>query len=151
MKVKCINRSEEAYTRERTQDLQKVHRNLDPALHPFEKATEYTRALNAAKLDRVFAKPFICALPHPDGITCLGRNPRRLNSLLVGTADGGLRIWDVAAQRCLRRLTGALPPLRQCLHACAVSRGVPAPCAKAAVEPHEELRKIRVVQGTPAP
>ena len=107
MKIKCINRSEEAFTRERTQDLQKVHRNLDPALHPFEKATEYTRALNAAKLDRVFAKPFICALPHPDGITCLGRNPRRLNSLLVGSADGGLRLWDIAAQRCLRRLNGA--------------------------------------------
>lgn len=28
---------------------QQVHRNLDPALHPFEKAKEYTRALNAGK------------------------------------------------------------------------------------------------------
>jgi len=48
-----------------------VHRNLDPALHPFEKAIEYTRALNAVKLDRVFAKPFVAALPHSDGVTCL--------------------------------------------------------------------------------
>lgn len=47
MKVKTINRSEEQQTRERAQDVQKVHRNLDPALHPFEKAKEYTRALNA--------------------------------------------------------------------------------------------------------
>lgn len=50
MKVKVINRSEEAYTRERAQDVQKVHRNLDPSLHPFEKAVEYTRALAAGQL-----------------------------------------------------------------------------------------------------
>ena len=91
MKVKVINRSEEDYTRERSQDLRKVHKNLDPSLHPFEKAVEYTRALNAAKLDRVFAKPFLASLPHDDGITCLSRNPRRLNSLLAGCADGELR------------------------------------------------------------
>ncbi|KAL4451264.1 hypothetical protein ABPG77_009336 [Micractinium sp. CCAP 211/92] len=106
MKVKTINRSEEEATRERAQDVQKVHRNLDPALHPFEKAKEYTRALNAAKLDRVFAKPFLAALTHDDGITCLARNPRRLNSLLSGSADGDVRLWDVPARRCLRRLVG---------------------------------------------
>ncbi len=94
MKVKVINRNEEEYTRERSQDLRKVHKNLDPNLHPFEKAVEYTRALNAAKLDRVFAKPFLASLPHGDGITCLSRNPRRLNSLVSGCADGELR-WVV--------------------------------------------------------
>ena len=47
MKVKVINRSEEECTRERSQDVQKVHRNLDPALHPFDKAKEYKRARNA--------------------------------------------------------------------------------------------------------
>ena len=47
MKVKAINRSEEACTRERAQDVRKVHRNLDPELHPFEKAVEYTRDLSA--------------------------------------------------------------------------------------------------------
>ena len=52
MKVKAINRSETECTRERSQDLIKVHKNLDPALHPFERAVEYTRALNAVKLDR---------------------------------------------------------------------------------------------------
>ena len=52
MKVKTINRAETDYSRDRVTDLHKVHRNLDPALHPFEKAVEYTRALNAVKLDR---------------------------------------------------------------------------------------------------
>jgi hypothetical protein len=52
MKVKVINRSAEENTKERSQDVQKVHKNLDATLHPFERAVEYTRALNAAKLDR---------------------------------------------------------------------------------------------------
>mmetsp|Transcript_729 Transcript_729/g.2165 ORF Transcript_729/g.2165 Transcript_729/m.2165 type:complete len:450 (-) Transcript_729:146-1495(-) len=112
MKVKTINRSEEACTRERTSDLLKVHRNLDPALHPLEKEVEYTRALNAAKLQRVFAKPFLGALPHDDGVTCLARSPAQLNSLVSGTADGTVRLWDVAAQRCLRRLEGHTAAVR---------------------------------------
>lgn len=106
MKVKLINRSEEKYTRERAQDVQKVHRNLDPQLHPFEKAVEYTRALTAAKMDRMFAKPFVASFMHDDGVNCLARNPKRLNSLLSGSADGDIRIWDVAAKRCLRKLVG---------------------------------------------
>ena len=106
MKVKAINRSEEGHTRERAQDVRKMQRNLDPSLHPFEKAVEYTRALNAAKLDRIFAKPFLASLSHDDGITCLARNPKRLNCLLSGSADGEIRLWDVPARRCLRRLLG---------------------------------------------
>lgn len=59
MKIKTISRSEEAFTRECKGDVVKVFRNLDPALHPFDKAREYTRALQATKLDKVFAKPLV--------------------------------------------------------------------------------------------
>jgi len=83
-----------------------VHRNLDPSLHQFEKAHEYQRAVNAAKLERVFAKPFVCALTHEDGVTCLAKNKRRVNSLLAGAADGEIKLWDIAQRRCLRRLIG---------------------------------------------
>ncbi|KXZ47814.1 hypothetical protein GPECTOR_32g426 [Gonium pectorale] len=106
MKVKVISRSEEEYTRERSSDLRKVQRNYDPLLHQFEKAHEYTRALNAAKLDRIFAKPFLAALPHDDGITCLARNPKLVNSIVAGSADGDIRIWDIPRERTLRRLVG---------------------------------------------
>lgn len=61
MKIKTISRSEEAFTRECKGDVVKVFRNLDPALHPFDKAREYTRALQATKLDKVFAKPLVGA------------------------------------------------------------------------------------------
>mmetsp|Transcript_37850 Transcript_37850/g.84390 ORF Transcript_37850/g.84390 Transcript_37850/m.84390 type:complete len:450 (-) Transcript_37850:359-1708(-) len=112
MKVKVINRSEEEFTKERKQDVKKVFRNYDPNIHQFEKAHEYTRALNAAKLERVFAKPFLAALPHEDGITALSRNPRSLNSLVSGSADGTIRIWDVAMKRTLRRLVGHTSAVR---------------------------------------
>lgn len=103
MKVKVINRNEEQCTKQRNGDIVKMHRNLDPALHPFDKATEYTRALNAAKLGRVFAKPFLAAFTHDDAVTCLARNTQRLNSILSGAADGVIALWDVAGNRCLRR------------------------------------------------
>eukprot|EP00955_Chlamydomonas_euryale_P105214 365622-Chlamydomonas_euryale.AAC.9 len=110
--AQVINRNEEAFTKERKQDLKKVHRNYDPNLHQFEKAHEYTRALNAAKLDRVFAKPFVAALPHDDGVTALCRNPKHLNSLVSGAADGVIRIWDVAQRRPLRKLLGHTSAVR---------------------------------------
>ena len=31
---------------------------------------------------RIFAKPFIAAFPHDDGVTCLARNPRLLNGIV---------------------------------------------------------------------
>ena len=100
MKVKVINRSEVACTRERAEDVQQVHRNLDPQLHPFDKAKEYTRAVNAAKLERIFAKPFIAALEHSEAVYSLARNPRRLNCILTGCGDGVVNLWDVAERRC---------------------------------------------------
>lgn len=75
------------------------------SLSPPPSTNTPTRA-PAAKLDRVFARPFLAAMAHDDGITCLARNPRRLNSLLSGAADGDIRLWDIPAQRCLRRLVG---------------------------------------------
>lgn len=112
MKVKVLHRNEEEFTKERAQDIKKVHRSYDPNLHQFQRAHEYTRALNAAKLERVFAKPFLAAFPHSDGITCLARNPSSLNSVISGTADGDIRIWDIPAKRTLRRLVGHTGAIR---------------------------------------
>jgi DDB1- and CUL4-associated factor 13 len=99
MKVKVINRTESAVTRERSEDVMQVHRNLDPTLHPFERAREYTRAVNAAKIERLFAKPFIAALPHDEAVYCLARNPVRLNCVLAGCGDGLVRLWDIPDRR----------------------------------------------------
>lgn len=107
MKVKVIARSEEDFTRERKQDVQKVFRNLDPALHPMERAREYTNALNAVKLDKMFAKPFMGALSgHVDSVSCMAKNPRQLNSLVTASMDGEVFLWDVAFRRVARKFVG---------------------------------------------
>jgi len=102
MKFKVISRSERDNTRDRRDDIVKVHRNADPLLHPFERAREYTRALNASKLSKVFAKPFIGALEgHMDGVSCMAKNPRSLVALVSGACDGEVRVWDIAFKKCI--------------------------------------------------
>ncbi len=92
MKVKVLSRNPDKYTRETSLDLHKLPRNYDPALHPFESQREYTRALNAVKLERVFAKPFLAALDgHSDLISKLQKHPTQLSTLVSGAADGVVR------------------------------------------------------------
>ncbi|KAG9300264.1 hypothetical protein G9A89_011337 [Geosiphon pyriformis] len=107
MKVKVLSRSTEEYVRDRSHDLHKIKRNFNPVQHPFEQAREYTRALNAVKLERLFAKPFVGALNgHADGVYCLGKHPNKLSTLISGSGDGEIRLWDLAQQKCLWKANG---------------------------------------------
>eukprot|EP00252_Welwitschia_mirabilis_P014666 TRINITY_DN3232_c0_g1_i1.p1 TRINITY_DN3232_c0_g1~~TRINITY_DN3232_c0_g1_i1.p1 ORF type:complete len:256 (+),score=20.14 TRINITY_DN3232_c0_g1_i1:328-1095(+) len=107
MKVKTISRSTDEFTRERSGDLQRVFRNPDPTLHAQAKAQEYVRAVNAAKLDRVFAKPFIAALDsHIDAVSAMAKDPKHLKSIFSGSMDGDIRLWDIAARRTVARFPG---------------------------------------------
>jgi len=75
-------------------------RNADPLLHPFERAREMTRALQATKLERLFAKPFVAALSgHVEGVYCLARAQDTLTRVVSGAADGEVRVWDVKDPR----------------------------------------------------
>ncbi|WFD30421.1 Protein sof1 [Malassezia sp. CBS 17886] len=101
MKIKALTRSLDDHAPVRFGDAAPVQRNLDPNMHPFDKPREYTRALNAAKLDRLFAKPFVAAFDgHIDGIYSLAKDPRRLDIVASGSGDGELRIWDLNHNRC---------------------------------------------------
>jgi WD repeat and SOF domain-containing protein 1 len=81
--------------------LQKVQRNpTQSVLHPFQKAREYKRALNAAKLEKVFAKPFLAALNnHSDGIYSIAKNKFNLRDMLTGSADGEIIFWNLPDQK----------------------------------------------------
>lgn len=69
-----------------------VPRNRDPNQHPFQIEREYQRALNATKLERVFAKPFLAALDgHNDGVHTLCKHPTSLSLLISGACDGEVR------------------------------------------------------------
>lgn len=71
-----------------------VPRNYDPTLHPFEVCREYTRALNATKIERVFAKPFLASLDgHRDGVNCMAKHATSLSTLLSGSCDGEVFIF----------------------------------------------------------
>jgi DDB1- and CUL4-associated factor 13 len=97
MKIKTISRNEADFTRQRATDAHKVYRNADPSLHPFEKAREYTRALTATKMERMFAKPFIGAMDgHSDGVHAMSTISKQLRFLASGACDGELRLWDLS-------------------------------------------------------
>ena len=106
MKVKILKRDPTDYIRETKADIHRVPRNFDPELHPFESNREYVRAINAAKLERVFAKPFLGALDgHGDGVTALKAHPQRLSRAASASADGEIRIWDLLAGKLLTAIT----------------------------------------------
>ena len=75
-------------------------RNLDSALHPFERAREYTRALNATKLERMFAAPFIAQLGkgHVDGVYTMAKDPESLQRFASGSGDGVVKVWDLTSR-----------------------------------------------------
>ena len=87
------------YVRETKQDIHKLPRNYDPELHPFEMNREYTRAMNAVKLERVFAKPFLGSMDgHGDGITALVPHPKSLSCVASSAADGEIRVWNLTTR-----------------------------------------------------
>ena len=73
----------------------------------FKAAREYQRAVNAAKLDRVFAKPFLGALSgHSDGVSDLDLDPKRLSILASASFDGEVRLWDLSTRKCVVNYKG---------------------------------------------
>ena len=59
-------------------------------MHPFARARERTRALNAVKMERMFAKPFVASLEgHVDAVETMARKPDTLDVVASGSWDGG--------------------------------------------------------------
>jgi DDB1- and CUL4-associated factor 13 len=66
-------------------------------MHPFAKARERTRALNAAKMDRIFAKPFVASLEgHVDAVETMSRRPESLTVVASGSWDGGAYVSQMS-------------------------------------------------------
>jgi len=102
MKVKMLSRRPEDYIRESKHDIHKLNRNYNPELHPFEAEREYQRALNAVKLERTFAKPFVGSLEgHRDGLTNISKHPKSLSTLASADASGEVRIWNLTNKKCV--------------------------------------------------
>ncbi|KKY17742.1 putative small nucleolar ribonucleoprotein complex subunit [Phaeomoniella chlamydospora] len=99
MKIKALSRSA---TSQQTpgSNVVKQSRNLDPAQHPFERAREYTRAVNAVKMERMFAAPFVAQLGegHVDGVYTMAKDPGSLQRFASGSGDGVVKIWDLTSR-----------------------------------------------------
>lgn len=62
-------------------------------MHPFARARERTRALNAAKIERIFAKPFVAGLEgHSDAVEALVRKPKSLTTIASASWNGGVYV-----------------------------------------------------------
>lgn len=98
MKIKTIQRNPDDYVPVRNTQESQLPRNLDPALHPFERAREYTKALNATKLERMFAQPFVGQLGfgHRDGVYAVAKNYHDLNKMATGSGDGVVKFWNMS-------------------------------------------------------
>lgn len=101
MRIKTISRSSDDYVPVKSTQESKIPRNLNPALHPFERGREYTKALNATKLERMFAKPFIGQLGygHRDGCYVIAKNYSALNSMASASADGVVKYWNMSTRK----------------------------------------------------
>lgn len=105
IKIRMITRKPGDFMRETKHDIHKVFKNYDPTLHPLSNQREYRRALNATKLERVFAKPFIGNMSgHGDVVSNLMNHQTKLSIMASGSYDGQIKIWSLTNRKCLRTL-----------------------------------------------
>jgi len=97
MKVKALSRSKASSQRECVGDLRKHSRNLDPVYHPMQRPREMARAVTAAKMDRMFAKPLVGNFGngHQDAVYHTAISRKSLLPMLSGCADGTVSLWDL--------------------------------------------------------
>uniref|UniRef100_A0A1I7WBK0 WD_REPEATS_REGION domain-containing protein n=1 Tax=Heterorhabditis bacteriophora TaxID=37862 RepID=A0A1I7WBK0_HETBA len=112
MRVKVLSRNPDDYQRETNRDIYKLVRNWNAPQDPFRAQTEYTRALNATKLERVFAKPFVASLDgHLEGVHLIAKHPGRPSIVITGARDGQVKIWQLANRHCLSTIQSHHGPI----------------------------------------
>ncbi|KAK4190163.1 WD40-repeat-containing domain protein [Podospora australis] len=99
MKIKALTRPTSVQQAPGS-DVSRAPRNLAPEIHPFERAREYQRALNAVKLERMFAKPFLGQLGegHVQGIYSMCKDKNDISSVASGSGDGVVKVWDLTSR-----------------------------------------------------
>ncbi|KAL1948526.1 hypothetical protein VTO73DRAFT_12601 [Trametes versicolor] len=108
VKISVLQHAPSTHLPARPGDPTPTSRNLDPLMHPFARARERTRALNAVKMERMFAKPFIASLEgHVDAVETMARKPETLDIVASGSWDGGLIVHDVSRRTRLLQIEDA--------------------------------------------
>ena len=106
MKVKVLHLDPTEYAVKRPGDRVPLVRNPQAKPTTNAKQKEYMRALAAAKLERMFSKPFIASLDgHVDSVEVIARSRTLLGPIFTGGADGCLNFWDLPH----RKLVATMP------------------------------------------
>ena len=104
VKINTFTRTSKDSQRDTKLDLHKVNRIISSEAHPMFQAREYQRAVVAAKVSKIFAKPFIAALQgHTDGICSLKKSLKDPNLLISGSFSGEILLWDLALRKYIGR------------------------------------------------
>lgn len=96
VKLNVISRTAKDDQRETKMDLFKVNQVISTDQHPMSQAREYQRAVVAAKIQKIFSKPFLFSLQgHSDGISSMSKPSENITKLLSGSFNGEIILWDV--------------------------------------------------------
>ncbi|KAH6903107.1 snoRNA binding protein [Coprinopsis sp. MPI-PUGE-AT-0042] len=108
VKISVLQHDPSQHLPQRPGDPTPVQRNLKPSMHPFAKARERNRALNAAKMDKMFSKPFVDSLEgHIDAVEVLTRPVESLTTVASGSWDGGILLHNLHSRTQLLSLPQA--------------------------------------------
>ncbi|KAH9976620.1 WD40 repeat-like protein [Lactifluus volemus] len=108
VKISVLQHAPSSHLPARPGDPTPTHRNLDPLQHPFARARERIRALNAAKMERMFSKPFVAALEgHADAVEVLARRPNSITDVASASWDGEVIVHNAGRRMHLRKIAGA--------------------------------------------
>lgn len=102
--LNTITRSTDDYVRQDMTQRTRMHHMPLKNQH-FQKEKEYVRAINAAKLQQMFSKPFIRAMnDHIDGVYVLAPHPTSITTFASGSVDGCIKIYDISSGHVLSSL-----------------------------------------------
>ncbi|ANQ06169.1 Uncharacterized protein PCOAH_00005580 [Plasmodium coatneyi] len=105
MEVKILHRNPEEYKNNPGASTYKHSRNVDPNIHLFQREIEYKRALNATKMDKIFAKPLVkCLDGHDDSVRSLCVSNKSLTDLYSGSCNGFINIWNVLNKTLIKKV-----------------------------------------------
>ncbi|GFE53718.1 ribosomal protein processing [Babesia ovis] len=100
MKIQVLHRRDADYLSQGPHDRPKPMRNMDPSLHPMARQREYVRAVVAAKLKKMHAKPFVAALEgHTDSVDSMSMSRGSLCDLFTGSCNGEVMFWNMLTKR----------------------------------------------------
>ncbi|SOV11281.1 40S ribosomal processing protein, putative [Plasmodium sp. gorilla clade G2] len=105
MEVNILHRNPEEYKNNKGTSNYKHVRSFDKKIHLFQREIEYKRALNATKMDKIFAKPLIkCLDGHDDSIKSICVSNKNLSDLYSGSCNGIINIWNVLDKKLIKKI-----------------------------------------------